>query len=61
MFDWPPLSSHAVAMPTDLHPNHARGAELRHAGLGGAPPAFTLLDQHRYVRAQAAQIAAFED
>src|SRR5262245_26530788 len=23
MLDWPPLSIHAVAMPTDLNPNHA--------------------------------------
>jgi len=34
---------------------------MRHAGVGGAPSAFTPLDQHRYVRAQAAQIAAFKD
>jgi hypothetical protein len=31
---------------------------MRHAGVGGAPSAFTLLDQHRYVRAQAAPTAA---
>src|SRR5262245_29901191 len=34
MFDWPPLSSHAVAMPTDLNPNHAKGAECVKQYLG---------------------------
>src|SRR5215831_1829062 len=36
IFDWPPLSGHAVAMPTDLNPNHARGAERvkQHLGIG---------------------------
>src|SRR6516225_9652463 len=34
MFDWPPLSSHAVAMPTDLNPNHAKGAECVKQRLG---------------------------
>src|SRR5262245_19177754 len=36
MFDWPPLSSHAVAMPTDLNPNHASRTECvkQHLGIG---------------------------
>src|SRR5215831_21276093 len=36
IFDWPLLNSHAVAMPTDLNPNHARGAECvkQHLGVG---------------------------
>src|SRR5215471_6645712 len=36
IFDWPLLSSHAVAMPSDLNPNHAKGAECvkQHLGVG---------------------------
>jgi hypothetical protein len=36
MFDWPPFSIHAVAIPTDLKPDHARGAECvkQHLGVG---------------------------
>jgi hypothetical protein len=28
IFDWPPLKSHAVAMPTDLNPNHAKRGRM---------------------------------
>src|SRR5262249_42988195 len=36
IFGWPPLSSHAVAMPTNLNPDHASGAERlkQHLGIG---------------------------
>src|SRR5262245_29170761 len=36
MFDWPPLTIDSVAMPTDLNPDHARGAERvkQHLGIG---------------------------
>jgi hypothetical protein len=34
---------------------------MRHAGVGSTPSAFIPLGQHRYGRAQAAQIAASKD